>query len=229
MARRARLALAGVPWHITQRGNNRAACFFDTQDYHAYLNYLSQHATEFGCAIHAYVLMTNHVHLLLTPASIEGPAQLMKRVGQRYVQHVNRRHKRSGTLWQGRFHSCLTQTEQYVLSCYRYVELNPVRAGMVGHPAQFAWSSFGQNITGEPGGLITPHPEYLALGRCAEARGAAYRRLFEHDIVPADLDAIRQSAQQGRALGGEDFCKAVESMLGRQVKVVPQGRPARAA
>jgi len=137
MPRRARIAIAGIPWHVIQRGNNRSACFYAEEDYRRYLETLQEQATRHGCAIHAYVLMTNHVHLLLTPNRPDGVALLMKHLGQRYVQYINRTYRRSGTLWEGRFRSCLTQREDYVLSCYRYIELNPVRSDMVRHPRDY--------------------------------------------------------------------------------------------
>lgn len=121
MPRRARLSVAGVPWHIIQRGNNRAVCFHAEADYWRYLDDLTEQSRRFGCTVHAYVLMTNHVHLLLTPAKADGAGQMMKHLGQRYVQYVNRVYRRSGTLWEGRFRSCLTQSEDYVLACYRYI------------------------------------------------------------------------------------------------------------
>src|SRR5438105_2497922 len=142
MPRRARLTAAGVPAHVIQRGNNRGACFFADDDYAFYVHYLEELAKQFGCAIHAYVLMTNHVHLLLTPEQANSASQLMKHLGQRYVQYVNRSYRRSGTLWEGRFRSCLTQEETYVLACYRYIELNPVRAQMARHPREYRWSSY---------------------------------------------------------------------------------------
>lgn len=141
MPRRARLSLPGIPWHIIQRGNSRSVCFYDEEDCRRYLDELSELAPRFGCAVHAYVLMTNHVHLLLTPVREDSAALLMKHLGQHYVQYVNRVYRRSGTLWEGRFRSCLTQSEDYVLACYRYIELNPVRAGMVRHPGDYRWSS----------------------------------------------------------------------------------------
>jgi len=140
MPRRARLAVAGIPWHIIQRGNNRSACFYSDQDYLRYLDTLKEQAVKYGCQIHAYVLMINHVHLLLTPEKEQSASLFMKHLGQRYVQYINRTYKRSGTLWEGRFRSCLTQSEDYVLACYRYIELNPVRANMVGHPRNYPWS-----------------------------------------------------------------------------------------
>ena len=142
MPRRARISMPGIPWHIIQRGNNRSACFYAEEDYRLYLDHLKEQADKYGCAVHAYVLMTNHVHLLLTPEKENSAALLMKNLGQRYVQYINRTYRRSGTLWEGRFRSCLTQTEDYVLACYRYIELNPVRANMVNHPRAYPWSSY---------------------------------------------------------------------------------------
>ena len=160
MLRRARLMLANVAVHLIQRGNNRQACFYQDSDYLTYLDWLYDYAQESACRIHSYVLMTNHVHLLLTPAKAEGPGKLMKRLGQRYVQYVNRTYQRSGTLWEGRYKSCLTNEEAYVLGCYRYIELNPVRAGMVKHPGEYRWSSFRVNAQNEPTQLISPHQVY---------------------------------------------------------------------
>ena len=156
MPRRARLALAGIPWHIIQRGNNRAVCFHAEDDYQFYLHYLKTFADQFGCAVHAYVLMTNHVHLLLTPEREDSAALLMKHLGQRYVQYINRSYRRSGTLWEGRFRSCLTQSEDYVLACYRYIELNPVRAAMVIKPQDYRWSSFHANGMGKANAMHRP-------------------------------------------------------------------------
>jgi len=145
MPRRARLAVPGIPWHIIQRGNNREACFYDEMDYRYYLQALEEQADKYHCRIHAYVLMTNHVHLLLTPEETDSAALLMKHLGQRYVQYINRTYRRSGTLWEGRFKSCLAQDETYVLTCHRYIELNPVRANMVDHPRDYPWSSYRAN------------------------------------------------------------------------------------
>ena len=163
MPRRARIALPGIPWHIIQRGNNRSACFYADEDYQLYLRHLKELTEKFGCAVHAYVLMTNHVHLLLTPEKETSAALLMKNLGQRYVQYINRTYRRSGTLWEGRFRSCLTQTEDYVLACYRYIELNPVRANMVNHPREYPWSSYRGNGEGLSSELIIPHDQYLRL------------------------------------------------------------------
>jgi putative transposase len=172
MPRRARLSLPGIPWHIIQRGNNRAACFHAEEDYRLYLDYLKEFSAKFDCAVHAYVLMTNHVHLLLTPEHIDSAALLMKHLGQRYVQYVNRTYKRSGTLWEGRFRSCLTQSEQYVLACHRYIELNPVRAGMVKKPQDYPWSSYSANALGDESiDHATPGIPAAGPHRCRAARG----------------------------------------------------------
>src|SRR5215467_13960820 len=141
MPRRARIMLAEVPVHIIQRGHNRDICFFSDRDYKRYLDDLRELAPQFGCAVHAYCLMTNHVHLLLTPQTTDGCGLLMKRLGQCYVQYVNRSYGRSGTLWEGRFRSALVQSERYLLACSRYIELNPVRAAIVRHPSHYRWSS----------------------------------------------------------------------------------------
>lgn len=171
MPRRARIAISGIPRHIIQRGNNRSACFYADEDYQRYLDTMQELTDRYGCSIHAYVLMTNHVHLLLTPKRTDSASLFMKHLGQRYVQYVNRTYRRSGTLWEGRFRSCLTQKEDYVLTCYRYIELNPVRADMVSHPQDYRWSSYRVNGEGKPSSLLRPHSEYLHLGRDEGERG----------------------------------------------------------
>ncbi|EAR21680.1 transposase [Nitrococcus mobilis] len=225
MPRRPRVTLAGVPLHLIQRGNNRQACFFAEEDYRAYLGWLEEYARASACAIHAYVLMTNHVHLLLTPRASGGASELMKRLGQRYVQYVNRTTGRSGTLWEGRFRSCLTQEEGYVLSCYRYIELNPVRANMVRHPGEYPWSSYRANAQGELSTLLTPHRLYTALGNNAEARQAAYRELFRYQLDPGTVDEIRAATNGNFALGSSQFQAQVTAALGRRVTRGKSGRP----
>lgn len=230
MPRRARLMFAGVTVHLIQRGNNRGACFFTNEDYALYLQHLAELAPKFGCAVHAYVLMTNHVHLLLTPQRADGASLLMKHLGQRYVQHVNRAYRRSGTLWEGRFRSCLTQSENYVLACYRYIELNPVRAGMNGHPGDYRWSSYRINAEARPSTLIAPHEEYLVLGSNAERRRAAYQALFLDQLEPEVLGSIRSATNGNFALGTRPFQAEIENALGRRAHRGKPGRPeARAA
>lgn len=229
MPRRARLTLPNVPLHVIQRGNNRQACFFSDEDARCYLDWLHEYAGKTGCRIHAYVLMTNHVHLLLSAGTPDGAGALMKALGQRYVQYINRTYRRSGTLWEGRFRSCLTQEESYLLACQRYIELNPVRAGMVDHPAEFRWSSYRANAQGEPDALIEAHPLYLALGATATARQAAYRELFRYELDPGAVDAIRQATNGNYALGDERFGAEIAAMLGRRAVRGKAGRPGREA
>lgn len=229
MPRRARLALAGIPWHIIQRGNNRSACFYAEQDYSRYLETLRSLAPKFQCRIHAYVLMTNHVHLLLTPERVTSAGLLMKHLGQCYVQYVNRTHRRTGTLWEGRFRSCLVQSDEYVLSCYRYIELNPVRANMVNHPRLYRWSSYHANAEGTADNLLTPHLEYLRLGVTEEGRRAAYCALFKAHQDPERVIEIRDATNGNYALGSERFRTEIESVLKRRVIPGKSGRPRRAA
>ena len=225
MPRRARLRLAEQPVHLIQRGNNRSACFCAPKDQSLYLHLLAEQAHKFDCAVHAYVLMTNHVHLLLTPATADGPSLLMKHLGQRYVQYINRTYGRSGTLWEGRFRSSIVQERGYLLRCYRYIELNPVRANMVRHPGDYSWSSYCSNAESQPSKLLTPHAEYLALGATDEQRQAAYRALF---CLPLDADwlnEIRQATNAGYALGNEDFKTQIAVALARRVDRGRSGRP----
>ena len=174
MPHRARLNLTGQPLHIVQRGNNRAACFFADQDYLFYLHWLAIYAKQYGCAVHAFVLMTNHVHLLLTPSKRDAPAKLMQSLGRRYVQYVNKVYKRSGTLWEGRYKASLVNAEQYLLACHRYIEMNPVRANMVEHPRDYVWSSYVTNAEGKANPLITSHELVERLGVTEVLRREAY-------------------------------------------------------
>jgi putative transposase len=225
MPRRARLTLSNVPLHIIQRGNNRQACFFADEDCSVYLDWLAEHASKTGCRVHAYVLMTNHVHLLISADRAEAPGLLMKALGQHYVQYVNRTYRRSGTLWEGRFRSCLIQDEIYLLACQRYIELNPVRAGMVAHPAEYRWSSYRANAQNEVDALVKPHPLYEALGLDAAARQAAYRELFGHELEPTLVDKIRRATNGNFVLGNERFSVQVSSALGKRVVPGKSGRP----
>jgi putative transposase len=227
MPRRARLSVPGIPWHIIQRGNNRSACFFADEDYLLYLHHLGELSAKFDCAIHAYVLMTNHVHLLLTPKEEDSAALLMKHLGQRYVQYINRNYRRSGTLWEGRYKSCLTQTEDYVLSCYRYIELNPVRAAMVKHPREYRWSSYRTNAEGKVNPLITPHDMYKRLGKEEAERRQAYRKLFDAHVEQRMIEEIRSATNGNYVLGSNRFQQEMELMLGRRVAKGQAGRPMR--
>jgi putative transposase len=216
-----------VPLHVIQRGNNRQACFYCDADRLAYLGWLDEYARLAGCAIHAYVLMTNHVHLLLTPTRADAAGKLMQRLGQRYVQYVNRAYRRSGTLWEGRFRSCLTRESGYVLACHRYIELNPVRAGMTDHPGAYRWSSYRGNAQGERDVVLAPHPLYTALGSADGVRCRAYRELFRQHLDPGLVDAIREATNGNFALGSERFRREAEAALGRRVSPGQSGRPRR--
>ncbi|WP_136799357.1 transposase [Desulfosediminicola ganghwensis] len=225
MPRRPRIILPGTPLHIIQRGNNRQACFFADEDYVIYLDWLYEYARQSGCAIHAYVLMSNHVHLLLTLKRKESAGNLMKLLGQRYVQYINRTYKRSGTLWEGRFRSSVIQQNNYFLVCQRYIEMNPVRAGMVKNPVEYRWSSYGVNGQGDSSKLIKQHQIYKELGQDAQERQLAYRELFRHELEPGDIDKIRKATNGNFVLGSSCFQEEIETMLGRRVTPGRPGRP----
>ncbi len=225
MPRRSRIIVSGVPIHVIQRGNNRQACFYTEEDFQYYLDWLQEYAGLTDCAIHSFVLMTNHVHLLLTPAEDSSVGELMKRLGQRYVQYVNRTYDRSGSLWEGRFRSCIAQQENYLLVCQRYIELNPVRAGMVEHPGEYRWSSYRANAQGEEMELLTPHPVYMGLGHFQKERESAYRELFQEKLDAKVIDEIRQSTNGNFALGNERFKNEISKALGRRVSPGKAGRP----
>ncbi len=220
MPRRARIVLQGTPTHVVQRGHNRQRCFLRTGDYRVYLRILEELVAAHGCALHAYVLMTNHVHLLLTPEHMDSLALLMKDVGQRYVQYVNRTYRRSGTLWEGRFKSCAVQDEVYLLRCHRYIELNPVRACIVHHPRSYPWSSYRSNAEGPDARLLTPHPIYRALGQDTDDRRAAYRSLFDDELARPALEEIRGATKRNAALGDALFRAQVEVAYARRVAPV---------
>lgn len=214
-----------MPVHAVQRGNNRTACFVDDEDRAFYLHHLGRLAPEAGCALHAYCLMTNHVHLLMTPARTNSCADLIKRLGQLYTQYFNKRYARTGTLWEGRFRSSLVQTEAYLLACYRYIELNPVRAGMVADPALHRWSSYCANAGEAQDPRLTPHAEYLRLGLDPEERRRQYRALFGTELAPDLVRDIRSVTHAGYVLGSEAFQREIGRRLGRRVIPGAAGRP----
>ena len=225
MPRRARVRHAGVPQHVIQRGNNRAVCFFAEADYLLYLDCLTEGSTRYGCDIHAYVLMTNHVHLLVTPETDESLSSMMRYLGSRYVQYVNHAYRRSGTLWEGRYKCSLIDSERYLLTCYRYIELNPVRAGMVEDAGGYRWSSYRAHASGQADALIREHPCYLALGATGEDRQTAYQELFRYQVDAVSLKAIREAANSGTALGSERFKDEIEAALGRSIRPGQPGHP----
>jgi putative transposase len=217
--------MAGVPSHVIQRGNNRDVCFFAEQDYLFYLDCLHSACERYHVNVHSYVLMTNHVHLLITPDDGYGISRVMQSVGRRYVQYINYEYRRSGTLWEGRHKATLVDAEQYLLTCMRYIELNPVRANMVTHPGEYPWSSYRYNAQGAPSALLNPHAEYLALDNDTIERQYAYRCLFDNQLDKEDIHQIRQAAQFSMPLGNERFKQQIEAALGREIGQARRGRP----
>ena len=225
MPRRSRVHLDGVPLHIVQRGHNREPCFFAEVDYGSYLHWLSEALGENECVLHAYVLMTNHVHLLLTPKKADAVPKLMISLGRRYVQYINRSYRRTGTLWDSRYKSSLVQAETYLLACQRYIELNPVRAAMVEDPAHYRWTSYRANALGQPDARLTPHAVFRALGRSDKERQAAYRALFRAHLDSAAIDDIRLALNQSQPLGNARFYAKIEAMTGVRREAKARGRP----
>ncbi len=225
MPRPQRLALGGQAHHLIQRGVDRQAIFFEDRDRIVFLQLLGEALAAEDCALHAYVLMTNHIHLLVTPTRAEGIGRLMQSLGRRYVAHVNRRHGRTGTLWQGRFKSTIVDAESYVMACHRYIEANPLRAGMVASAGDYLWSSHGRNALGRVDLLISDHEAYAALGATPEARAQVYREMFDAGLSEELLQVLRDSVQRGWAPGSERFRRQIEAALGRKVDAPVRGRP----
>jgi putative transposase len=229
MPRKPRLSIPGQPQHVIQRGNNRQPIFVVDDDYRQFADMLALAADKHDCQIHAYVLMTNHVHLLATPRNDDGIGKMMQSLGRRYVQYFNFRNARTGTLWEGRYRATLVDTEQYLFACMRYIELNPVRAGMVTLPGEYRWSSFRCNAFGALDKLVTHHPQYLSLGASSPARQRAYRTLFDAEIEEASVDEIRRATNSAWVLGDVDFAETVVSRLNRRVTPVGRGGDRRSA
>jgi putative transposase len=228
MARAGRYFLPDQPLHVIQRGNNRQAVFFARDDYEQYRSWLVEAASEYGCAVHAYVLMTNHVHLLVTPADAESLPRTMQSLGRRYVRHINARYRRTGTLWEGRYRAAPIDSEAYFLACSRYIELNPVRAGMVAHPRDYRWSSYRAHADGVSDSLVVDHPLYLRLGSNPSDCQRTYAALFEAPLSESFVDELRAATNGGWALGDDGFKQRVAKMLGRRrVEPGTPGRPRR--
>jgi len=222
MARMPRFTIPGLPQHVIQRGNNRQRVFHAYSDYRFFLDKLTDAAEKHECDVHAYVLMSNHVHLLVTPWSEVGISKMMQTLGRYYVQRFNYRYKRTGTLWEGRFKATLVETERYLLACMRYIELNPVRAGMVAKPSDYPWSSYRCNAFGDKDTLVKPHDEYDRLGKDSEKRQKAYQQLFCQPLSERTLAEIRETTNKAWVLGSECF----KNKMGRrsQRPVASSGR-----
>jgi putative transposase len=224
MARLRRFALPGQPQHVIQRGNNRVPIFVRHTDYNVFLGYLESVCERHGCTLHAYVLMPNHFHLLVTPQDGYGISRAMQSLGRRYVGYFNAACKRTGTLWEGRYRAAPIDTERYLLRCYRYIELNPVRASMVNHPENYQWSSYRANASGATDPLITPHERYHALGADPESRRVAYRALFSEPLSDDVIREIRKATNGRWALGSKEFARALERLVDRRAQPLSRRR-----
>lgn len=223
MARLPRYTIPEQPQHVIQRGNNRDIIFVAEEDYRFYLEKLHDACEKYSCILHAYVLMTNHVHLLITPLTEDGISKVMQSLGRYYVQYFNYQYKRTGTLWEGRYKATLMDSEQYLLICYRYIELNPVRAGMVKHPSEYPWSSYHFNAMGKSNELLTPHILYKRLGKNNLLQEKAYRELFRNHIAKKTLEDIRTATNKAWVLGNDRFHNKIEKLIERQVKPKARG------
>jgi putative transposase len=229
MARLPRFVLPGFPQHVIQRGNNRQQILFEEPDYWFLWEKIGAAADRFDCRIHAYVLMPSHFHLLATPYSEDGVGKLMQYVGRYYVQYFNNRYDRTGTLWEGRYRATLVDPDAFLLPVSRYIEENPVRAGLVEEPGQYAWSSYSANTAGGEDPLVTPHPQYERLGRSQKARQAAYAKIFESPLDELVLKRIRDATNKAWVLGDTEFCAEIEAQLNRRASPRPRGGDRRSA
>jgi REP-associated tyrosine transposase len=224
MPRLQRITAAGFPQHVEQRGNNRQDCFFAPNDYRTYLYWLNRAARTYRVALHAYVLMPDHVHLLVTPAMEGGVSKMMQYLGRQYVQYINKTHGRRGTLWERRFYASIAETEAYLLTLYRYIDLNPVRNGLVQAAEHYPWSSAKDHLAAARNPMILEHPSYMRLGDSGEARAAAYQALLCEPVEQSTLLQIRAAARQGGVLGSDRFKDRIEMQLGRRVRAARRGR-----
>lgn len=225
MPRAPRITIPALPHHIIQRGNNRQAVFFDDEDYRFYLRCLRQAKDKCACQIYAYVLMTNHVHLLVEPARERDLGLFMQSVGRRYVRYINQRYGRSGTLWEGRFKSAVVSRDEYLIVCSRYIEWNPVRAGLVTHPRDYPWSSYHHRALGIGDPLLDEDPWYAGLGSSPRERQQAYAAWLASGIRAKEWEQIRAATQRGRVIAKEEFQKQVEAKVGRRLVGESRGRP----
>lgn len=223
MARLPRFVIPGQPQHVIQRGNNRSVIFVADDDYLYYLAKLKDACDKYQCDLHAYALMTNHVHLLMTPHTENGISKVMQALGRYYVQYFNYQYQRTGSLWEGRYRATLLDSEQYLLTCSRYIELNPVRANMVNKPEAYPWSSYHANALGKEDKLLVAHPVYFALGKNEEERQQNYRALFKHPMNEKELTEIREATNKAWVLGSERFKTQIEQLTKRQATPKARG------
>ncbi len=223
MARLPRYVIPDQPQHVILRGNNRAEIFCADEDYSFYLEKLKLACDKHGCSVHAYVLMTNHVHLLMTPHGEQSLGKAMQMLGRYYVQYYNYCYRRTGTLWEGRYKATLIDSETYLITCMRYIELNPVRAGMVTDPADYPWSSYRHNALGQASDLVVPHPEYRRIGDSDDTRQLAYRALFNHQLSENSITEIREATNKSWVLGNDRFKQRIQDQLGRRVEPKARG------
>lgn len=227
MARLPRYFVQGIPLHIILRGNNRESIFGSDEDRRFFKDALLDAAQRHGLTVHAYVFMTNHIHVLASPATAQSVPKTLQSVGRRYVQYFNFRYQRTGTLWEGRYRATVVEAETYLFECMRYIELNPVRAGMVKHPREYAWSSYRANAEGRADELVHPHRLYRRLATDEDERRIAYRALVKAPMDAATLGAIRDCTNKGWALGGSRFQEKIERLSERRTRPLPKGRPKR--
>lgn len=229
MPRQPRYFIPNIPQHVIARGIDRQAVFFQAQDYALYLAALREAAINSRCQVHAYVLMTNHVHLLVTPEQERSLPLMMQAMGRTYVQRLNARYQRTGTLWEGRYKASLVQTDPHLLTCQRYIELNPVRAGMVAAPGEYPYSSYGHHALGKKDPLLTSHANYIGLHADRSARLKAYRALFSDTLSEALLTRLRENTNACTVIGNDRFKEQIATMLGRAVPTGKRGRPKKPA
>lgn len=225
MARSPRLSLPSFPHHVIQRGNNRQPIFLAPKDYEVFLDCLREAKRKYQARLYAYVLMTNHVHLLVEPEHEGDLSRFMQSVGRRYVRYINDAYERTGTLWEGRFRSAIVSRDEYLITCSRYIELNPVRAGMVHHPRDYRWSSYHGRAMGRPDPLLDEDPWYVTLGDSPQARAAAYAKWLEDSVSDTEWEHIRKATQLGRVVGSESFQEEIEGKVGRRLIGETWGRP----
>jgi len=229
MPRKPRYFLPNIPVHVVIRGNARRVVFAEDADRKAYLGWLKEAAEKYKVDIHAYVLMDNHVHLLLSTKEPSHISKVMQHIGRKYVPYFNHKYEKSGTLWEGRFKGSMIESEQYLLCCYRYIELNPVRANMVKRPEEWKWSSYASNGYGVENQLIKPHPLYLAIHKDKETRANYYREAFRQVLDASVIDDLRSAVQTGTPLGNTKFKEEVEQLLGVKTGYAKRGRPKKSA